>query len=182
MAVLALSSVILASLVHFIVILTTPFVATGDAYARLVPLGQVGQTVTLPRADPNERMLANADPAVAMSVCRYDLRTGPLRVQAPAGRAFSSIAFHTLRGLVFYALTDKAAARGVIDVVIAMPADVRALDAHDDEEAPSRDLRVAAPAPEGYVVMRVFSETPSLYPEAEANASRLTCKEEPVPR
>jgi hypothetical protein len=59
---------------------------------------------------------------------------------------------------------------------------VRALAAHDDEEAPSRDLRVAAPEHEGYVLMRVFSEFPSVYPEAEAQATRLTCKPEPVPR
>ena len=60
--------------------------------------------------------------------------------------------------------------------------DVRTLEAHDDEDDPSRDLRIAAPAPEGYVVMRVFSERPSLYPEAEAQAEGLVCKPEPVPR
>ncbi len=104
-----------------------------------------------------------------------------MRVTAPVGRAFASISFHTRGGLVFYALTDKAATHGVIDAVLATPNDVHALEAHDDEEDPSRDLRVAAPAPEGYVVMRVFSELPSLYPEAEAQAKQLVCKREPIP-
>ena len=108
-------------------------------------------------------------------------RRGPIRVTAPSGRAFASISFHTRRGLVFYALTDKAATHGVIDIVLATPKDVQALAAHDDEEDPSRDLRVAAPAREGYVAMRVFSELPSLYAEAEAEAKRLTCKPEPAP-
>ena len=96
-------------------------------------------------------------------------------------RAFASISFHTRRGLAFYALTDRAATHGGVDAVLGTPQDVRALAAHDDEEAPSRDLRVAAPAREGYVMTRVFSELPSLYPEAAADAKRLTCKPEPVP-
>ena len=139
------------------------------------------ETVLLPRAGPAERLLPFADPAVAMAFCRYDLASGPIRVTAPAGRAFSSISFHTRRGLVFYALTDKAATHGVIEAVLGTPTGSSALAAHDDEEDPSHDLRVAAPAREGYVVIRVFSEFPSLYPEAEAEAKRLTCKPEPVP-
>ena len=79
-------------------------------------------------------------------------------------------------------LDDKAATRGVIDAVLGTPEDLRALAAHDDEEAPSRDLRVAAPAREGYVMFRVFSELPSLYPAAAAEAKQLTCKAEPVPQ
>lgn len=176
------AAVILAALVHLIVVLVAPLVAEHDAFARLEPLGALNETVLLPRAGPKTTLLPYADPAVAMSFCRYDLSAGPIRVTAPSGRAFASISFHTRRGLVFYALTDKAATRGIIDAVLATPEDIRALEAHDDEEDPSRDLRVAAPAREGYVAMRVFSELPSLYPEAEAEAKRLMCKPEPVSR
>ena len=174
--------VILAALVHFVDVLLAPYIATRDAFARLAPLGVLSETVSLPRASPTERTLPYADPAVAVAFCRYDLASGPIRVQAPAGRSFSSISFHTRRGLVFYALTDKAATHGVVDAVLGTSQEVRALAAHDDEESPSRDLRVAAPAREGYVVIRVFSEFPSLYPEAEAEAKRLICKPEPVPQ
>ena len=175
------AAVILAALVHLIVVLIAPLVAEHDAFARL-PLGALNETVLLPRAGPKTKLLPYADPAVAMSFCRYDLSAGPIRVTAPSGRAFASISFHTRRGLVFYALTDKAATRGIIDAVLATPEDIRALEAHDDEEDPSRDLRVAAPAREGYVAMRVFSELPGLYPEAEAEAKRLICKPEPISR
>ena len=174
------ATVILALLVHCAVVLLAPQVATDDAFARLAPLGALNQTVLLPPATPTEKTFPYADPAVAMAFCRYDLASGPIRFQAPAGRSFSSISFHTREGVVFYALTDKAAVHGVIDAVVGTPEDVRALAAHDDEETPSRDLRVAAPAREGYGVIRVFSEFPSLYPEAEAEARRLTCKPEPV--
>jgi uncharacterized membrane protein len=176
------ATAILAALVHLIVVMIVPVVATRDAFARLQPLGALNETVALRRPSPTETLPPYADPAVAMSFCRYDLALGPVRVTAPTGRAFASISFHTRRGLVFYALTDKAATRGVIEAVLATPEDIRTLEAHDDEEDPSRDLRVAAPDREGYVAMRVFSEFPSLYPEAEAEAKRLTCKPEPVPQ
>jgi uncharacterized membrane protein len=181
-AVYIAATAIIAALVHLVVVLMVPFVATRDAFARLAPLGALNETVLLPRASPDERLLPHADPAVAMSFCRYDLAAGPIRVTAPTGSAFVSISFHTPRGLVFYALTDKAATHDVIEAVLATPDDIRALAAQDDEEDPSHDLRVAAPAREGYVMMRVFSELPSLYPEAEDDAKRLTCKPEPVPR
>ena len=176
------TAAVVAALVHLIVVLFMPAVATRDAFARLAPLGAVDETVPLPRASPGERSFPYADPAVAWAFCRYDLGSGPIRVTAPVGRAFASISFHTGRGLLFYALTDKAATHGVINAVLATPDDVRTLEAHDDEDDPSRDLRIAAPAPEGYVVMRVFSERSSLYPEAEAQAEGLVCKPEPVPR
>jgi len=175
------AGLILAALVHFIVVLLAPYVASRSAFDRIAPLGALNETVSLPRAGPAERMSAYADPAVAMAFCRYDLASGPIRVRAPAGRAFSSISFHARRDVVFYALTDKAATRGVVEAVLGTPQQVRALAAKDDEDSPSRDLRVAAPAREGYVVIRVFSEFPSLYPEAEAEAKRLTCSPEPSP-
>jgi uncharacterized membrane protein len=172
---------ILAVLVHFVVVLLAPIVASRDAFARLAPLGELNDTVLMQRGSPAEKMLPYTDPAVAMAFCRFDLASGPIRVQAPAGRSFSSISFHTRGGLVFYALTDKAAMHGVVEAVLGTPAEVRALAAHDDEESLSHDLRVAAPANEGFVLIRVFSEFSSLYAEAEAEAKRLTCKPEAAP-
>jgi uncharacterized membrane protein len=172
---------ILAALVHVIVVLLAPHVATRNAFARLAPIGKLDETVLLPRAGPSQRMLPFADPAVATAFCRYDLASGPIRVEAPEGRLSFSISFHTRGGLVYYALTDRAAVNDVVEAVLGTPAHLRALAAHDDEESPSRDLRVAAPAREGYVMIRVFSEFPSLYPAAEAEARRLTCRPEPVP-
>ena len=181
-AILVAAAVLLAAIVHFVVILATPWVATRDAYARLADRGRADETVALPPSGPTERLLPYADPAVSTAFCRYDLAAGPIRIRAPTGRAFSSMSFHTRHGLAFYALTDKAGAHGTIEAVLATPDDVRALAARDDEESPSRDLRIAAPDREGYVMVRVFSEMPSLRAEAEAAAKGLTCAPEPVTR
>ena len=78
---------VLSALVHFVIVLTIPLVATRDAYASLSELAQPGETVVLPRASSGVRRFPYLDPAVATAFCRYDLRDGPVRVRAPLGRA-----------------------------------------------------------------------------------------------
>ena len=103
-----------------------------------------------------------------------------VRVRAPIGRAgFSSLSFHSRRGAAFYAFTDRAATHGFMEAVIVTPKQLRALVAQEDEDNPSEDLRIASPTEEGFVLSRVFSELPSLYPAAEDQAKALSCVTEP---
>jgi len=171
-----------AALVHFVMVLLVPVVATHDAFARLTDLGPAGTTAPLPRAGPDERRFPWDDPALAAAFCRFDLSAGPIRVKAPIGRAgFASLSFHTRRGAVFYALTDRAATHGRIEAVIATPAQLRQLIAHDDEDDPSQDLRVVSPTVQGFVIMRAFSELPSLYAAAADEVKAMACATEPPP-
>ena len=174
------AALIVGGLAHFAIVLSIPLVATHDAYDRLAAIGPVDSTLAVPRAGPRERLLAYADPAVASALCFFDLRNGPIRVRAPLGRAaFASLSFHSRRGAVFYALTDRAATHGMMEALIATPKQLHALIAQDDEDNPSQDLRIASPTVQGFVLARIFSELPSLYPEAEAEAKTLSCAPEP---
>jgi uncharacterized membrane protein len=174
------AALIVGGLAHFAIVLSIPLLATHDAYDRLAEIGPVDSTVLVPRAGPRERLLAYADPAVASALCFFDLKNGPIRVRAPLGRAaFASLSFHSRRGAVFYALTDRAATHGMMEALIATPKQLRALIAQDDEDNPSEDLRIASPTPQGFVLARIFSELPSLYVEAEAEAKSLSCAAEP---
>jgi uncharacterized membrane protein len=173
------AALIVGGLAHFAIVLSIPLVATHDAYDRLAAIGPVDSTLAVPRAGPRERLLAYADPAVASALCFFDLRNGPIRVRAPLGRAaFASLSFHSRRGAVFYALTDRAATHGMMEALIATPKQLHALIAQDDEDNPSQDLRIASPTVQGFVLARIFSEVPSLDPEAEAEAKTLSCAPE----
>jgi len=179
----ALGALLVGAIVHIVTVLIVPVLATRDAFARLRPLGQVNATVALERPRPDQRLLPYSDPAVASAFCRFDLGAGPVRVRAPASRSgFASLSFHTRRGSVFYALTDKAAVKGRLDVVVVTPGQLRALTAREDEDDPSQDLRVVATTNEGLVVMRVLSLSPGLYAEAQAQARGLSCVTEPLPK
>ena len=70
---------------------------------------------------------------------------GPLRVKAPIERSgFVSLSFHTRRGGIFYALTDKAATHGALEALVLTEDQLRALQAKDDEDTPVQELRIVS--------------------------------------
>ncbi len=172
---------VIGALTHFVVLLAIPAVADHDAYARIEALGAPFKTVALPAVTPKSRDFPYADPAFAAAVCLYDLSGGPVRARAPLGRAgFASLSFHSRRGVVFYALTDRAANKGRMDALIVTAEQLRTLVAHDDEDNPSDDLRIVSPTPKGFVMSRVLSETPDAAAAAAEQAAAMTCAPEPI--
>jgi uncharacterized membrane protein len=178
-----LGAAMIAAVVHIAAILIIPLYATRDAFARLTPLGPVNATIPLEQPGPRARLLPYRDPAVASAFCRFDLANGPLRVKAPAdGSGFVSLSFHTRRGGIFYAITDRAATHGGLEALVVTETQLRALQARDDEDTPVQDLRVVSNATEGFVMIRAFSDEPSLYARAESQARALACANEAIPR
>ncbi len=64
-AVYIATTAIVAALVHLIVVLIVPSVATRDAFARLAPLGGLDETPALPGASPTDRTAPYAAPPPA---------------------------------------------------------------------------------------------------------------------
>ena len=177
---LALVAVI-AALTHFVVLLMIPAFAERDAFARVAALAAPFKTVALPAATPTERAFPFSDPAVAASVCVYDLSGGPVRARVPLGRAgFASLSFHSRRGVAFYALTDRAANKGRMEALIATPEQLRALIARDDEDNPSDDLRIVSPTMQGFAMARVLTSSPDDATAAAQQAAAMTCAPEPI--
>lgn len=172
---------IVATLTHFFALLTIPSVAERDAYARVAALGAPFKTVPLPPAGPKSRDFPFADPAVAASVCLYDLSGGPVRARLALGRAaFSALSVHSRRGVVFYALTDRAANKGRMEALLVTPEQLRTLVAHDDEDNPSDDLRIVSPTLQGFVMARVLTASPDQAAAAAEQAASMTCQPEPI--
>jgi uncharacterized membrane protein len=172
---------VVAALTHFVSLLIVPSVAEHDAYARVAVLDAPFKTAALPGATSAERAFPYADPAVAASVCRYDLSGGPVRARAPLTRpGFASLSFHSRRGVIFYALTDRAASKGHMEALIVTPEQLRILAAHDDEDNPSDDLRIVSPTREGFVMLRALSRSPDDLTAAAQEAAAMTCQSEPI--
>jgi uncharacterized membrane protein len=180
---ITLYAIVIGALVHLATILAVPSFATRDAFARLAPLGPVNATIALERPGPRNRQLPYGDPAVASAFCRFDLTGGPVRVKARIVRSgFASLSFHTRPGSVFYALTDKAAVRGRLEALVLTAAQLRSVAARDNEDEPSQELRIVSSTDQGFVLIRAFSEQPSLYPQSESDARSLVCASEPLPK
>jgi len=172
---------VIAALSHLVALLLVPTVAEHDAFARVEAVGAPFKTVALAPASPASRAFPYADPAAAAAICRYDLSGGPVRARAPLSRpGFASLSFHSRRGVIFYALTDRAANKGKMDALIVTPEELRVLAAHDDEDNPSDDLRIVSPTKQGFVMMRVLSRSPDDMASAAEEAAAMTCAPEPI--
>ncbi|GJE62149.1 DUF1254 domain-containing protein [Methylobacterium trifolii] len=170
----------LAGLVHVATVLAIPALSEADAVSRArssESLDHPQQVYTLATGDnpaPAEAWLPIPDPAVAVGVCAFDLEDGPMRVSARTGPLMLTLAAHGRRG-AFYAVTDQAAVRGALDLVILTRAQYDEALANDDENEPSRDVRIVAPEGRGFVVVRVVAGLPSQRPAANAAIQAVSC-------
>lgn len=175
-----LAGLVLAGLVHIGVVLSIPRLSENDALSRArtsETLDHALRVHTLATGDspaPAEAWLPIPDPAVAVGVCAYDLDDGPLRVSSRTGQLMLSIAVHGRRG-AFYAVTDQAAVRGALDLVIMTRAQYDETLANEDENDVSRDVRIVAPEREGYAVVRVVAALPSQRAGANEAVQAVSC-------
>ena len=154
------AGLVLAGLVHVATVLAIPRFAESDAFSR----AQASETLDHPlrihglsgEAPPQESWLPNPDPAVSVGVCSYDLDDGPMRVSAQA-------------------LTDQAAVRGGLDLVVMTRAQLDEALANDVAGEVTRDVRIVAPARRGFAVVRVIAALPSQRAAADAAVQAVGC-------
>jgi uncharacterized membrane protein len=147
-----LCGLVLAGLVHVATVLAIPYLAAGDALARsrAAPANEnpvavhTAKTEQAP-AQPAEGWLPPQDPAVAVGVCAYDLDDGPVRITAETGPLIETLALHGRNG-AYYAITDQAAVRGTVELVIMTRRQFDEALATADEDERNRDVRIVAPS------------------------------------
>lgn len=178
----SLVGLVLAGIVHIGVVLSIPRLAEGDPLTRARASESLDHPLrihTLPTRDapapapaPEEAWLPNPDPSSAIGVCAYDLDDGPMRVSAKTGSLALSLAVPSRRG-AFYAVTDQAAVRGSLELVVMTRAQYD--EALASEEEASRDLRIVAPDHKGFAVVRVLAGLPSQRALANAAVDAVSC-------
>jgi uncharacterized membrane protein len=170
-----------AGIVHLASIFAMPQLAPHDAYARLSALAKPNQIMLLPKPVPDHELAPFEDPAVAQAVCMFDLAQGSLRVRATLEPdALLTLSFRSRTGRVFYAMTDRAAVRGKIDIRVLTATQLQALQAEDDEDNPPQELRLVAPQLKGFVLIDALIRYPSEQAAAEARALSVACAPEAI--
>ena len=119
--------------------------------------------------------ILDGDPNSVAAVCSYDLAAGPLRVVARTGSLPLGLTVHRRGGGVAYAITDRAAIRGVLEFVVMTQEQLDERLANDEEGETSRELRVVSPSLQGLVVARVVVRRAFDRSEAEALATGVAC-------
>ncbi|MBO1019027.1 hypothetical protein IPV08_03470 [Methylobacterium sp. SD274] len=175
-----LAGLVLAGLVHIVVVLAIPSLSESDALTKArtsETLDHAMPVYTLATGinpAPAEAWLPIPDPSVAVGICAYNLAEGPMRVSARTGALMLSLAVHGRRG-AFYAVTDQAAVRGALDLVILTRAQYDEALANEDENDVSRDVRIVATEREGFVVVRVVAALPSQRQAANEAVQAVSC-------
>lgn len=167
---LTLAGLTLAGIVHIISILMIPSMADRDAATLFAELGEKGHADLVAKS-----LILDSDPFTVTAVCGFDLTGGPFRISARAGVVPLSLSVHRPGGGVSYAITDRAAVRGLIEFVIMTPRQLEDRLARDDEEETVRELRVVSPEDSGILVARSLVRRPSDRPEAEALVKGVAC-------
>ncbi len=170
-----LIGMVLAVGVHIAIVLALPHFAENDAFSRLRSTIEAGNAVPIAPPGRADTWVPLPDPAAAVAACAYDLRDGPVRISAKTGTLVQSLSFHARGGGVYFAVTDRAAVRGELDLVVMTRRQLDEALAAEDEAEPTRDVRIVAPRPEGFVIVRALAPSPSLRPQAEEAARSVAC-------
>jgi len=170
-----------AGVTHIIVIFALPGFMGVDTYAWISEMAKPGQLTVLPPAQPDKQLIPFADPAMVNAICPFDLSQGALRLHADAeGDRLLALSFHTPSGKLFYSMTDLAANKGRMDVVVLTAGQLETVEAEDDEENPSQDLRLLAPEGRGFVLIGALAVLPSEKASAQERAKSVTCSVERI--
>jgi uncharacterized membrane protein len=170
-----IAGVLLGGIVHLLTVLLLPRTASQDAYSRMAPIAPVNAMAPVPEPSPQNAVIPFMDPAFAAAVCRYDLSNGPLKLSAPVSTAYTSVSFYSRRGVVYYAINDRAAGRRVIELDLMTAAQRNALP--DDEEVTAADrLIVESPTATGLIVLRALAPEPGLMTVAREALTRARCQ------
>jgi len=185
------AGLVLAGIVHIVTILLIPVLSVSDANNAYRALGTGGRAELIAAADrglspvpppllpvpplPLLPLPREADAATVTAVCSYDLSGGPMRVVARAGTLPLGLTLHRRGGGVLYAITDRAAIRGVVEFLVMTEEQRDERIARDEEGEAARELRVVSDTDQGLIVARVLMRQPSDRGDAEALASSVAC-------
>jgi uncharacterized membrane protein len=176
-----LTGLVLAAIVHVVAVLLMPWLSERDAYSRLRATLTADRSELVAAPGAADSWLPHPDPAVAVAACAYQLDEGPVRISAKTGALFQSLSFHARGGGAYFAVTDRAAVRGALEIVVMTRHQLDETLALEDLDEPSRDVRIVAPNPQGVVVVRALAAFPSLREEAVEAAKSVSCTIDPAP-
>ncbi len=174
-----LGAILLGGIVHLSTVLVLPQAAAQDAYSRLVPLTTVNAMVPLEAPTAEASIMPFMDPAFSAAVCRYDLASGSIKLNAPLSQAYTSVTFYTRNSVAYYAIDDRAAGRRAIELDLMTPEQHAQVPEEEDVTAADR-LIIESPTTTGLIVLRALAPEPGLLAMAHRALAGAQCHIGPV--
>lgn len=162
-----------AVVLHIIIILSLPHYTGRDAYTRVKAEGNSNRFYAL--ADkPDTAGLANGDPYLKVAVCHFDVERRPLRLLAPRGPAFWSLALYDANSNEIFSMNDRTSVSGNLDVLVANPVQMARIR-KTPVAALTESIIVEAKSNTGYAVLRAMAPQSSLEEQAASFLEDAVC-------
>jgi uncharacterized membrane protein len=176
----AAGALLIAGIVHLAIVLLMPQIGSSHAGTRLARNAQVNAMELLPpvRAGQEALPLPFADPALITAICRFDLSDGPVRLRVPVGESFLSVTLLSPAGRVILSVTDRAATRRMLDMLLVTQEQQRQLEAQDPDDEPVQEIRIRMAQLSGVALIRGLAMRPGDREPAAALLARAVCKPE----
>lgn len=170
-----------AALVHLAIVLLLPHLSANDAWRQLESRAEPYTPLRLDNASNGAAISAarTLDPMFAVMACRYDLADGVFSITAPGNSDFWSVAVFDDFGRILFSANDRIVASGDLDLVVALPLQMRALQQSPRAEYANAILTEAERS-EGFVVVRVFRPDGTWEPSAEEFIGNVECGAHPL--
>jgi len=176
------ATLMVAGMVHIASVLAMPRLAPRDAFARISALAPLYRMTLLAPVAPQTSIFPFEDPATALAVCRYDLRQGPLRLEAALGPGRMILfSFHSRFGEVYYSMTDRVASHGALAVLVLTPDQLQNYEAADTGDERPKQLRIVSPSVRGFVLLRALARQPADMGRARASLAAVSCAKTAAP-
>ena len=177
---LAAVALVLAGLVHIVVIVTVPYFAERDAWAKLSDRGPAWTFHEAARPGASQAWLGENDPNFASIACRFDLNEAALEVTSSETLPFWSVSIYDERSRNIYSFNDATAVGGRLFLIVVDPVQMARLRQNPPREAEEAVL-VEAPISKGFVVVRALAPEATWQSEVNAFTSDARCARYALP-
>jgi uncharacterized membrane protein len=169
-----LAGLLLGGVIHIVVILTLPALASHDVWTRVTALQATDKAVVLPAIAPGQPNPLRLDPELTYAVCQLSLEAGPGVVSGVLPEAFWSIAVFNKAGAVIYSTTNRDGIGRTLDLGLFNPAQTRLL-AEQKLDVAEGLLIVESNDDDIFIVVRLAPAYPAMRTRYEAELSQIFC-------
>lgn len=169
------AALLLGIAVHLAYVLFVPRQQMEAMISRFSALAGVNRLAVL-SPEAVDRILPEADPALAYAACVFDLSAGPVTVKAKIPLGYWLISLYAPNGDSFYSLNNRQADVKQLDLVIRGRANAGGDQAGPAPQAGAGNrVTVRSPSAHGLVLLRARVPTPALGTRIRADLAESAC-------
>jgi len=154
--------VVLGLIIHIVVILSLPVLASNTSWDRIMAMGAEDGVVVLPQVIAGEPNPFGLDPKLVYAMCAFDLSDGPAAINGTLPGDFWSVSIVDRKGVSVYSTTNRAGIGSVLDLAVFNKAQSQLL-AEQQFEIEQGFLIVQSPSNQVFVTVRLAPPHPEMW-------------------